>query len=58
MQSILDFHPVANVFPIMTEAELIELASDILAHCGQRKGMVRGSRSRSPGAQLIWQPPG
>jgi ParB-like chromosome segregation protein Spo0J len=32
MQSILAFHPVANVFPIMTEAELVELAADILAH--------------------------
>jgi hypothetical protein len=32
MQPILDFHPVANLFPIMTEAELIELAADILAN--------------------------
>lgn len=30
MPTVIDFHPIANVFPIMTESELIELGADIL----------------------------
>ena len=47
----LDFHPAANIFPLMTDAEYAALVSDIAEH-GQREaiwlhdGMVLDGRNR------------
>jgi hypothetical protein len=39
----LEFHPLADLFPIMTDAELDELGEDMLKH-GQREPIWQDSR--------------
>jgi hypothetical protein len=47
----LEFHPLANLFPMMTDAEIDDLGDDMVAH-GQRKkimlyeGMILDGRNR------------
>jgi hypothetical protein len=58
----MEFHPAANLFPLMGEAELRELADDIREHGLNRpittfEGMILDGRNRFLACQQIGKPP-